>query len=191
MNHNIDNELPEKVKVFRSLDQIKPIRVYAKSAKKEGKQFSTGYMKMFQEGRILPRVPYYGVDGRKYVDCVIGEVSSIRVFRKNKKHLDGDFVKTLKQGLVLTPTQGIVVRQFRNKLSHVLTKKKAEYTASVAQAKKAKDAASVAQARKAEQDDFEMYKRDNTGFKSVYFRFVCETRSVLDDDVPVISKYKY
>ena len=122
MNHNTTNELPEKVKVF---PESRPDSVHQGlcDVGEEGrKAVFDGLQKMFAEGRILPRVPYYGVDGRKYVDCVIGEVSSIRVFRKNKKHLDGDFVKTLKQGLVLTPTQGIVVRQFRNKLRKVLTK---------------------------------------------------------------------
>ena len=68
---------------------------------------SKGYMKMFAEGRILPREPYFGVDGRKYVDVVIGEVSTIRTYRKGTMNLTAAFAKKLRQGLVLTPTQGI------------------------------------------------------------------------------------
>ena len=221
MNHSRHpvNTLPDHVRVFASRDQIKPLMVYAKPPNSEGKQMSKGYMKMFAENRILPREPYFGVDGRKYVDAVIGDVSTIRTFRRDTKNLTAGFAKKLKQGLVLTPTQGIIdysgakvkrlpvtaervenlnkkaavvaeirtsngsigkearMKVTRTKLNKVLTKKGNEYKAS------------VAQARKAERDDFEMYKRDNTDFKQVYFRFVCETRSVLD--VPVISKYKY
>ena len=258
MNHSRHpiNTLPDHVRVFSSLDQIKPMMVYAKPPNSEGRQMSKGYMAMFAQNRILPREPYFGVDGRKYVDVVIGDVSTIRTYRKGTTNLTSAFAKKLRQGLVLTPTQGIYetgggrakrtpmsaervenlnrkgalateirtsnggignearmrvtrtvervenlnrkravlaeirtskgsigkearMRVTRSKLNKVLTKKGEAYKASVAQAKKA------------EQDDFEMYKRDNTGFKSVYFRFKCEMPSVLDDEAPVILKYKY
>lgn len=110
MNHSRHpiNALPDHVRVFASRDQIKPIRVYSKYPNSEGKQMSKGYMKMFAENRILPREPYFGVDGRKYVDAVVGKVTEVRTYRPDTKNLTAVFAKKLKQGLVLTPTQGIV-----------------------------------------------------------------------------------
>ena len=108
MNHSRHpiNALPDHVRVFDSITQIKPMMVYAKPPNSEGRQMSKGYMKMFAENRILPREPYE-VGGRKYVDVVIGNVSTIRTYRKGTTNLTAAFAKKLRQGLVLTPTQGI------------------------------------------------------------------------------------
>ena len=108
MNHPV-NQLPSKVRVFDRLDQIKPILVYAKLPRNEGRQMSQGYMKMFAEGRIMPRDPYM-MNGRKYVDCVKGAIKEIDTYRPNSTtQISPTFSKKFKGGLVITPTQGYFV----------------------------------------------------------------------------------
>jgi hypothetical protein len=98
-------KLPEVVRVCKNADQVRPIRVY----KHEGKQMSKYYMRMFGENRIMPHAPYE-LNGHKYVDAVVGEKPyNIPTYRKNTNSYSAEFKKKLQNGLLLTPTYGVVV----------------------------------------------------------------------------------
>ena len=101
--------LPEQVLTFKSLDQVKSIRVYSKPAQKEGKEMSSTYMKMFAQGRICPRDPYIGEDGRKRVDVVMGELEKIKTYRPNQRVVAPKVYAAMKAGLLLTHLPSLVV----------------------------------------------------------------------------------
>ncbi len=95
MSHN----LPAKVRTCRSATQVKKIRVYDDT----GKQISPAYMKMFREGRILPKEPYDDASGQRVVDVVEGKIGEVQTRRKDGRSLADTFLKRLRAGLVLTP----------------------------------------------------------------------------------------
>ena len=187
MNHPI-NKLPREVRVFSNYaDQVKPIRVYKKASKNEGKLMSKGYMKMFAENRILPREPY-DVGGRKYVDAVLGEITTIRTYRGKTNTYSQSFKEKLIRGLVLTPTHGVVSVDDANRIQRQnITDEKQRVMNNKAQAtthvrevgrttgrKEGTKKMLKHQLKKAlatKKKFYETFMKDSNRFKNVFFKF--------------------
>ena len=153
---------------------------------------SKGYMTMFAESRILPREPY-DIDGRKYVDCVVGDVSTIRTYRRDTRNLTAAFSKKLKEGLVLTPTHGYIVESARLKKQPIAEERiktmnvKTKALREIRTIGKSRDSHKALQ--KDLKKDFERHTRDNDKFHNVFLRFICESEKV--KGVIIAHEYKY